>query len=198
QQNLRNFLIVKSLSLVCVGLLIGVAVSRLSIAHADSGIITACQNLNGAVRIIDTSIEPACKLNEKMISWSINSVSGGSSFVGSFLPNMSNADLHDIDIRYHNMATANFSSSNLTGALLSGSDFNGANFTGTNLYSVTVKDANFNNAIFTNANLLKTGGALAGEAWVNCTFSGATWNNTICPDGSNSNNNGNTCIGHGL
>jgi hypothetical protein len=26
---------------------------------------------------------------------------------------------------------------------------------------------------------------------------GVIWNNTTCPDGTNSNNNGNTCVGHG-
>jgi hypothetical protein len=27
-------------------------------------------------------------------------------------------------------------------------------------------------------------------------MSGSTWSNTICPDGTNSDNNGGTCMGH--
>ena len=41
----------------------------------------------------------------------------------------------------------------------------------------------------TNANLRGT--KLSGS-----TVTGVIWNNTTCPDNTNSNNHGNTCVGH--
>lgn len=44
---------------------------------------------------------------------------------------------------------------------------------------------------FTNANLL-------GAKIIDCNFDNIIWNNTICPDGFNSNDKDNTCVGHGF
>ncbi|MGB8646486.1 MAG: pentapeptide repeat-containing protein [Anaerolineae bacterium] len=90
------------------------------------------------------------------------------------------------DLSYCNFATLDVStwdfggstgSVNMTGTKFQGSNVCGANFT----------NANLTNAAFSSA----TNGTAA-------TVTGATWNNTTCPDGTNSNNNGNTCVGHGF
>jgi uncharacterized protein YjbI with pentapeptide repeats len=70
---------------------------------------------------------------------------------------------------YSNFILANFTNASLGEAQAVDSDFRGANFTG----------ANLSGADFTGAN-----------------FTGAIWNNTTCPDGTNSNDNSGTCIGH--
>ena len=57
-----------------------------------------------------------------------------------------------------------------------------ANLTGLDLDDADLPDANL-----TGANL--TGATLAGA-----TLTGVTWSNTTCPDGTNSNNDGDTCI----
>jgi uncharacterized protein YjbI with pentapeptide repeats len=92
------------------------------------------------------------------------------------------------------LAFGNFSGSNFTGAPLVQAFVPEANFTGANLFF-----ANFTNALiegdnFTNANLSNanfTGATQVGQ------FSGPTFSNTTCPNGTNSNNDGGTCHGQG-
>jgi uncharacterized protein YjbI with pentapeptide repeats len=67
--------------------------------------------------------------------------------------------------------------------------FSSANFTCATLNG-QYENVNFNNANFTNATLNSF--FILG----NTTFTNAVWSNTICPDGTNSDNNGNTCEGH--
>lgn len=48
-----------------------------------------------------------------------------------------------------------------------------------------------------------TNASLKGATLTRATFTGAIvtgviWSNTICPDGTNSNKDGGTCIGHGI
>jgi uncharacterized protein YjbI with pentapeptide repeats len=79
-----------------------------------------------------------------------------------------------------NLLNFDFSSSSLIGA-----NFTGANLTNTFLAGTDLTGANFTNANLTCANDM------------NSPFvSNAIWNNTTCPDGTNSDNNGGTCVGH--
>ncbi len=104
-----------------------------------------------------------------------------------------------------------------------GANFSGADFTNTTIYGyfgfspIDLTDANFQQALFTgtvfgpqpncgpdcthfmggdftNAHFLNA--TLTGMHFTNTNFTGATWSNTACPDGTNSDNNGNTCVGH--
>lgn len=100
----------------------------------------------------------------------------------------------------HSMKNADFTGAKITNFYflnsfssascdLSGADFTGATlktvgFTYVNLTNVKFKNAKVDDCVFTGANL--TGADL----------SGVTWSNTTCPDGTNSDNNSNTCIGH--
>ena len=63
---------------------------------------------------------------------------------------------------------------------LANSDLTGANLTGANLTNASLYNANLTNANLTGANV-----------------SGVQWQHTTCPDGTNSDNNGGTCVGHG-
>jgi hypothetical protein len=101
--------------------------------------------------------------------------------------------------RNMNFSGDNFSGSNLIAA--QGVDFQNANFTGATFYGDgydvgLFNSANFNGANFTNATF---GPGAASFNFSNATFVGAIWNNTTCPDGTNSNSDGGTCEGgHGI
>ena len=90
--------------------------------------------------------------------------------------NLSGADLNSAYLRYATMNDANLNSADLSGAdlsnailsnaILDGADLSGANLSGANLFSADLSNAN---------------------------LSGTFWYFTICPDGANSDDNGNTC-----
>lgn len=81
-----------------------------------------------------------------------------------------------------------FTDVSLLNAWLNNADFSGANFSGSNLGEADFSGANFSNAHFSNAILNSAANATTAD------FTGATWSNTLCPDGTNSNNDGGTCV----
>ncbi|MCP4544736.1 MAG: pentapeptide repeat-containing protein [Chloroflexi bacterium] len=121
---------------------------------------------------------------------------------------LSGANLSEADLRLVNGAGANFTGANLSDAALSGAILGNANFrdadlTGANIRGAGLRNADFTGADlsdatlwavyapradFTNANL--EGAVISGITW------GATWSNTICPDGTNSDDNLRGCRGH--
>jgi len=111
---------------------------------------------------------------------------------------------------------ANFSGANFTnatfeggldGAGVSATDFTNTNFQNANFTGAAFivwpgapnfgtpwnqfKGGNFSGAQFVNANL-------NGVLFIGSNFTTATWNNTVCPDGTNSDSHSNTCVGFGL
>ena len=85
-----------------------------------------------------------------------------------------------------NLRTANLKSANLARANL-----NCTNFTFAFLNNADLTNADLNGANLTNADL-------AGAVVTGATVTGATWSNTVCPDSTNGNTDGNTCVGHGF
>ena len=81
-------------------------------------------------------------------------------------------------------STLGFLNSNLTSANMSFLDKSSnpgqLGFTNSNLTQVN----------FTGVNLIRDTGLDS------ATLTGVIWSNTLCPDGTNSDNNGNTCVGH--
>lgn len=118
----------------------------------------------------------------------------------------------------NNFSGVDFSSSIFTGtgvitlrSNLSNTNFNGITFSGTfNFNGSDLTNASFSNA--THGSVLFEGGVAAGTNFTGNHFAadssfegtdlstadltGVTWSSTICPDSTNSDNNGNTCIGH--
>ena len=114
---------------------------------------------------------------------------------------------------------ANLDGANLTHARLDVQTFgvgqsgfagsmDGVSLVGANLHAASIsllpmRRANLRNADLTQASFyfVELTGDLSGANLTGATFVssavGVTWNNTICPDGSNSDNNGGTCAGHG-
>ena len=80
-----------------------------------------------------------------------------------------------------------FENANLTDANLSDDNLDGSNLTGADLSGTNFVDANLENATFTGT---------TGDATTDVT--GVTWLDTTCPDGTNSNYDGGTCLGHGF
>jgi uncharacterized protein YjbI with pentapeptide repeats len=120
----------------------------------------------------------------------------------------------------------NLSDSNLTDANLIDSNLSGTNLQGSDLRGVRLTRANMKATILTDAvlNGVRTGGVtgtpVLPEDWIllqgylvgpgadltdadlegidlsDADLAEVNWANTICPDGSNSDDNGDTCCGH--
>jgi uncharacterized protein YjbI with pentapeptide repeats len=79
-----------------------------------------------------------------------------------------------------NLQAADLADQNLSGADLTGTRLLAANLTSTSLEGADLSDANLNYAVLDDASLLDADVAGA-------TFTGAYWDNTTCPNGTNSN-----------
>jgi hypothetical protein len=110
--------------------------------------------------------------------------------------NLSGADLNDADLN-----DADLSGADLTGAYVTYPDMNGANLSGANLTRANLTHASLVLADMTGTNL--TGSDLTGADLTDANLTGAEvtgvrWGNTTCPDGTNSNDHVNTCVGYGI
>jgi outer membrane protein assembly factor BamB len=103
--------------------------------------------------------------------------------------NLKNANLSGCYLPGASLAGANAQGANLTGTYLDHATLSGASLTQASLQRAWLVNADLSNTKLSFANLTsaKTTGA---------TFTGATWSKTVCPDGTNSSNDGGTCIGH--
>jgi len=78
-------------------------------------------------------------------------------------------------------------------------NFERADLTGSDFRNSNMESSTFRQAIVTNANF--TGDSISdsdlrGTDFTDALLSGTTWSNTLCPDSTNSDDNGNTCVGH--
>lgn len=86
---------------------------------------------------------------------------------------------------------------NATVSSFSGSDFTAANFSGMTLTNVRFGSGtpnSFSNTDFSNTQF--DGVNFSGNDLSTVVLTGATWSNTTCPDSTNSDANGGTCVGH--
>jgi uncharacterized protein YjbI with pentapeptide repeats len=95
------------------------------------------------------------------------------------------------------LSGATFPASSLAGASLQGADVSGADLSAvTSMENTDLSYSHFAGADLTGQDL--TGANLTGADFTGATLSGVTWSNTTCPDGSNSDTDGGTCIGFGI
>ena len=87
---------------------------------------------------------------------------------------------------------SNLHGANLEGVNLEGDNLPDANLQGANLQNANLQKANLEGANLNKANL--TGANLDGANTKGANLNKITWSNTICPDGSNSNSDGGTCV----
>lgn len=95
-----------------------------------------------------------------------------------------------------NFASADFSNATFKGSSslsFSNSNFSGANFTGAYL-QIHLRDSAMSGTNFTNAQFVNA--SLTGSDLSTANLTGVTWTNTVCPDATNSDANGGTCVGH--
>jgi uncharacterized protein YjbI with pentapeptide repeats len=99
------------------------------------------------------------------------------------------ADLYQCDLSAANLFVADLSNACLSGAVLVN-----ANLHGTSLMYADLSNADLRGAYMRFTDL--TGANLNGANLIGAVLDNVIWWNTYCPDGTNSNNNKNTCIGH--
>jgi hypothetical protein len=112
------------------------------------------------------------------------------SFMNLTLPDL---DMAGAVLPYASFMNADLSGANLSGANLLGAYMRDANFSGADLTGADLTNAYVYNTDMTNADLT---GAITTN--VTLTNPHILYGNTICPDGTNSDDNGDTCYGHGL
>ena len=102
---------------------------------------------------------------------------------------LNNASLEDANLDDASLIDASMIGADLDPATLRGANLTGANLTGANLSGVNLRGVNLRGVNLSNANL--SGANLNGA-----NLSNVTWSNTTCPDGTDSNADGGTCIRH--
>ena len=120
-------------------------------------------------------------------SWSVVSgylIGPGANLEGAQL---SGSDMFGNDLDNADLSNANLSGVNLGFCSAVGADLNNVNLNGATLAFCDLTDASFTAADLTGVNLARTTATGA-------TFSNATWSNTVCPDSSNSDSDGDTCV----
>jgi hypothetical protein len=103
--------------------------------------------------------------------------------------NLSNNDLFGVDLSEARLENANFNSTSLEDADLTSAEMFQADLTDAGLNGATIDDAFMKDVDFSGANLESAHGTPFSVV-------NAIWDATTCPDGSNSDDNGDTCEGH--
>lgn len=122
----------------------------------------------------------------------------------AMVTNMEGAQLRDADLRYRYFEDADLKGADLGAANMQGDDLTGANLqsadVGANLIDANLTNADLRGAtveaVLTGANL--TGADLSGAEVYSTDATGVTWNHTVCPDSTLSEQDGGTCVGHGF
>jgi hypothetical protein len=104
--------------------------------------------------------------------------------------NLSNANLAGAYFVGVSLAGTSLTGSNLTGATFTGANLSGANLSNSNLKGANFSGVNLSGANLSSANLMGATGLRT------ATLTGVIWSKTACPDGTLSNSDGGTCVGH--
>ena len=88
--------------------------------------------------------------------------------------------------------TVDWAYMDLTGAHLEYADLSNANLSNANLHYAYLHYADLSNANLVDADL--SSAVLAGATLNGADLAGVYWHDTTCPDGTNSDNNGYTCV----
>lgn len=123
--------------------------------------------------------------------------------------NLTGVNFEDSLMNGTSLAGADLAGDNLLSAQITGADLTKANLSNVscecNLGASNLTEANLTGAVapallystnLTKADLTKAN--FSGATTGNTNVSGATWNDTTCPDKTNSGSDGNTCVDHGF
>ena len=129
-------------------------------------------------------------------NWSKAQIGGFSSFDHSDLTGvMLTQGILSVNFNNDNLTNADISNASAAGSSFDHTNLTNANFSNTDMSQVSMQNATIQNTNFSNVNF--TNAFLQGSTgFSSANVNGATWSNTTCPDGTNSDNNGHTCVGH--
>ncbi len=171
------------------------------VTYATTGNHTIQANYAG-----DTSFNASTSINLGEAVTSCGSTLVGCNLVGANLTgsNLAGANLSGTNLKGASLAGTNLSGSKLSAANLSGANLSGANLSAANLSAANLSAANLSAANLANANLTGdnlthanlSGASLFRAQLTGANLSGVTWSNTTCPDGTISNSDSGTCLGH--
>ncbi|RIK45556.1 MAG: hypothetical protein DCC58_06020 [Chloroflexi bacterium] len=118
------------------------------------------------------------------------------------LPDLTNAYLQFADLSDAGLSELDFTNADMKGANLAEARLNGTNLTNVHLGFADLSYASLTNAILEDAFMVNTKfieADLTDAVGIPFNVSGADWDNTTCPDGTNSDTNGDdSCEGHFL
>ena len=120
--------------------------------------------------------------SEEIISDLMSNLSIQQNLVDEWIVRAINNDFSNV-----NLTDANLSYANLNGAILRFADLSNANLTYANLGGADLRFADLSDADLSDAYLY-------GADLSNVDLTGVYWYGTTCPDGTNSDDNGNTCV----
>ncbi len=178
-----------------IGILFMLATNAVSAHGGDNNLIHSCiKNSTGSIRIVSST--DTCTNIETALDWPKNSVPAFGSFTTNQLVGYA-SDTESFD--YRTFEGGNFTQSNLSSPHMAFANFANTNFTGAFLIAAVVNNSNFTNTLFVNTTLDSV--SFVNTNLLGANFSGSIrnnifWSNSTCPDGTNSDNNGNTCEGH--
>jgi hypothetical protein len=115
------------------------------------------------------------------------------------LPSLASLNLGPCDLSSLDLSGADLSYASLIGAYLPGANLTGTNLTGANVYNANLNSAILRDATLVAANLNGANLAYADLTGANlrrAILDNVIWGSTTCPDGTSSDTNGGTCIGH--
>lgn len=174
----------------------------------DAQIHSCVKSDSGNVRIVGA--DEACKENEEALDWNIQGEQGPSGPIvcstckaRDLLIRLNQTDLLDsnfdlailnsINVEGENLSGSSFVNAVLTSANGIEANFTGSNFTGANLTDVNFQDATMSAVNLSNTDLTHT--FFQGVDLSTANLSGASWDATVCPDGTSS-DEFTECIGH--
>lgn len=205
-----------------LGILVATVVTTVLAHGGDTSLTHSCiKTSNGSVRIVGAN--DTCASNETPLDWPKTAGNNGLPFIclscgyfdstgrnvlaeflagknltGAMLP-ASGLGSDDYSV---NMSGTNFTSAYLDSLSVGqfGANFTNINFTGATISNIQFLKTNLSMTNFTNSNLSSssfTNANLTGATGIDtANLTGVTWSDTTCPDGTNSDSHGNTCVGH--
>lgn len=208
----------KALTILAVfifGFFVSDLLQQSSAHNSDPTLLHGCvRNILKTVRIVGPN--DACNNNETPHDWkeynpadevpficpncNLDTAYGFDSIVKRLKSkNLVNSYLDQVRLDGADLSNTNMTNVFAQSGTFTGSNLSGALFTNGILSHATFNAADATNSVWTNADITSvnfTDTNLTGASGLNITGAGVIWSNTTCPDGTNSDNNGNTCEGH--
>lgn len=192
------------------GIVLATAITQVMAHGGNASLIHGCvKTSNGSISIIGAN--ETCNGNETALDWSKQAGNNGLPLsclrcgyvtvdnINVWANFLKGKDLTGAMLPQNGfgneVGSVDMSSTNFINAYLGNSSFHNSNLTNSNFTNAIILDSDFTGANLTGVNF--TGANLTGAGSMDtATITGVIWSNTICPDGTNSDNNGNTCSGH--